>query len=582
MKNKETNENPKFDKLIYKKGIIPNLLCALLIYSYSVLFLLLRQEQFIWTLVIAAVITLGAEFLVSPLTNPILTDKLTVDLENWKKGKINNIKERTELYLDIAVFPIKKSFQTHIYFFTCALLLAAGYRYMPQLRFNLNTVITSLSGCIYGAFVASLLALSYSEEICSDFAKQIIKQGIDTDLIREKKAFGLPLSVRCFLYLILPWFYMLAITFFMSRQYFSINLTSLTDKQHLIIRNIIITIINSILYIKLYTLFRKKLCDSAAETGTKLETISEKKGSPLYIETNLFDSLEYGSYLIDETSENFTNLLAKTIIIIAQVRETANNLAAISKELQTTANEQNVRISESNATVKDMNLAMQNISSKIQNVASGCDKMNKNIFSSLESIKENLNQIIRIGDSNKRITECVEALSNQIESIDNVMNIIEDIASQTRIIAFNAELEAVGAGKNGKSFHIVSIEIKRLADNVVTSIREIQNHIKDLKSASASLSASSANTTTLINSEAAMSKEIEKHFTQIKESADITSGRAEEIKDNIEKQTSSFAKIVQTLDSLNRSVGTFTVSTAEISSAANQIQSASAELESLE
>ena len=292
--------------------------------------------------------------------------------------------------------------------------------------------------------------------------------------------------------------------------------------------------------------------------------------------------MEYGSYLIDETSENFTNLLAQTSKINAQVRETANNLAAISKELQTTANEQNVRISESNATVKDMNLAMQNISSKIQNVASGCDKMNKNIFSSLESIKENLNQIIRIGDSNKRITECVEALSNQIESIDNVMNIIEDIASQTRIIAFNAELEAVGAGKNGKSFHIVSIEIKRLADNVVTSIREIQNHIKDLKSASASLSASSANTTTLINSEAAMSKEIEKHFTQIKESADITSGRAEEIKDNIEKQTSSFAKIVQTLDSLNRSVGTFTVSTAEISSAANQIQSASAELESLE
>ena len=61
-KAKETTNIP-FDKLVYKRGIVPNLVCALLIFLYSVLFLMIKPGQLPWALLAAAVITLAAEFM---------------------------------------------------------------------------------------------------------------------------------------------------------------------------------------------------------------------------------------------------------------------------------------------------------------------------------------------------------------------------------------------------------------------------------------------------------------------------------------------------------------------------------------
>jgi methyl-accepting chemotaxis protein len=63
------------------------------------------------------------------------------------------------------------------------------------------------------------------------------------------------------------------------------------------------------------------------------------------------------------------------------------------------------------------------------------------------------------------------------------MEIINTIASQTKLIAFNAALEAASAGEAGKRFGVVAVEIRRLADNVVESTTEIEGKIMEIMSA---------------------------------------------------------------------------------------------------
>ncbi|MBQ9538318.1 MAG: hypothetical protein IJU95_03520, partial [Treponema sp.] len=70
-----------FDKVIYKRGIVPNLVCAVLIFLYSVLFLIIKPSQIPLALLVATVITLAAEFIISPLTNVILTKKIAKDVQ---------------------------------------------------------------------------------------------------------------------------------------------------------------------------------------------------------------------------------------------------------------------------------------------------------------------------------------------------------------------------------------------------------------------------------------------------------------------------------------------------------------------
>ncbi len=576
--NKKKNPDA-FDQIIYKRGMRPNIISAGIIFIYSVSFVFITLKQLPWAMLLVAGIVVIAEFVISPLTNGILTGEITKLIENWKSGELKTEQERTQLFLALSHFPFRKAVQTHIYYLVCAIFLAMGYSMLKPLAIAPELTIASFSACLFGAYTAGIITLSYSEEICSTFCTKLIKEGIDKQLIEKKKSFGLNLGLRCFIYLIMPLFYIIPITYFMAKQYFYPESLNVSSQNYVLFRNIIVIFVNTSLYLELSSLFRKKLTSYANQMSDRLEEIIKKQNENIYIDTNLFDSLNYSTYLVNETASAFMDMLESVTSVSTDIMKTSNNLAAISKELEYTSQEQNVRLTEANSTVKEMNSAIRNIKSKTENVAAGCNDMNTYLTTSSKTVQQNMEQIQRIDSSNKKIIECINTLTSQTENIDNVMKIIKDIASQTRIIAFNAELEAVGAGKAGKNYHIVSSEIQRLADNIVKSIKEIQTHIKDIKGASRSLIDSSENTTNSIQEEMEHSHELEKQFMNIKNSAEKTSFKANEIKSIIEKQSESFNEMVITIDQINESIENFTKSTTEISAAANQIQSASNELE---
>ncbi len=83
-----------------------------------------------------------------------------------------------------------------------------------------------------------------------------------------------------------------------------------------------------------------------------------------------------------------------------------------------------------------------------------------------ENIQVNLGEIVELGKKSKEINK--------------VKEIINNIANQTKLIAFNAALEAASAGEAGKRFGVVAVEIRRLADSVVESTSEIEGKITEI------------------------------------------------------------------------------------------------------
>jgi len=63
------------------------------------------------------------------------------------------------------------------------------------------------------------------------------------------------------------------------------------------------------------------------------------------------------------------------------------------------------------------------------------------------------------------------------------MEIINAIADHTKLIAFNAALEASSAGEAGKRFGVVAVEIRKLADSVMESTGEIESKINEIQEA---------------------------------------------------------------------------------------------------
>ncbi len=74
-------------------------------------------------------------------------------------------------------------------------------------------------------------------------------------------------------------------------------------------------------------------------------------------------------------------------------------------------------------------------------------------------------------------------LGRKSQQIGGVLEIVSELAEQTNILAINATIEAAGAGETGKRFAIVADEIRKLADRVGGSTKEIRTLIDEVQSA---------------------------------------------------------------------------------------------------
>ncbi|MTJ83491.1 MAG: methyl-accepting chemotaxis protein [Telmatospirillum sp.] len=83
-------------------------------------------------------------------------------------------------------------------------------------------------------------------------------------------------------------------------------------------------------------------------------------------------------------------------------------------------------------------------------------------------------------DNQTSLAEIME-LGTRSKEISKVMGIINTIADQTKLIAFNAALEAASAGEAGRRFGVVAAEIRRLADSVTDSTGEIETKISQIQ-----------------------------------------------------------------------------------------------------
>ena len=80
----------------------------------------------------------------------------------------------------------------------------------------------------------------------------------------------------------------------------------------------------------------------------------------------------------------------------------------------------------------------------------------------------------------KTVRSGVEELSKDISHIAEVMGALESIADQTHILALNASIEAARAGQAGRGFSVVAQEIRRLSEQAVRSVKQVEDSVAQI------------------------------------------------------------------------------------------------------
>ena len=157
---KNNKKDITLGKQIYLNGNGPNFIAAFLIFWYSVLLAEISFKNILITFTMVAVMVLFCVYVLSPITNIMITEKISRKAEEWKSSKGSTDEDRTNLLNEMYKLPRYKQFETFIYFTTCAVVLALFYHFVMKVEIIRNCL--QFAGCLFGAYIAGLLSLNAS------------------------------------------------------------------------------------------------------------------------------------------------------------------------------------------------------------------------------------------------------------------------------------------------------------------------------------------------------------------------------------------------------------------------------------
>lgn len=310
------------------------------------------------------------------------------------------------------------------------------------------------------------------------------------------------------------------------------------------------------------------------------------------------DKAELGD-LADQTNE----LLERLSRAIAAVAKNSQALTMVAERLAKTAGLSGVHGSDiHHEASQTMAAAVEEMASSVAEITSTMEELSTSstqIADHSQSVVDVANQTLersRKGstamqllqskmqdirsDSEQSLTE-IMTLGAKSKQINKVMELINTLAAQTKLIAFNAALEASSAGESGRRFSVVANEIRRLADSVTDSTQEIEGHTEDIQTAINRLVITSEKGATSIEQGVEVSINTAQDLEALLKAASQTSSAAQQISLSTQQQKTASSQVVIALRDIDTASSRNAHSVRSITEISQDMIDMSAELNAL-
>ena len=273
----------------------------------------------------------------------------------------------------------------------------------------------------------------------------------------------------------------------------------------------------------------------------------------------------------DSSSKVTFKIMKQTQDMAFRLKKSTSEINLSSKEIFATANNQAASIQEIEATINENTRIASDIADKTSTVASIAQKMENDVNNGFSILERNVSQLEEIRNRNDGVISGIIELGNKIQKIRDIIESIYAITDQTKVIAFNAALEAASAGEYGKRFSVVSSEVNRLADDIAAMTKEIRKQADDIHKSSSSLIISGKDSAGRITDGNKLIRELEDIFRDIRVRAEETADQVQTITVSAKKQQYSTEQINTAIADISKGLSNFINSTQTATSCAEKL-----------
>ncbi|WP_052672392.1 methyl-accepting chemotaxis protein [Aliterella atlantica] len=181
------------------------------------------------------------------------------------------------------------------------------------------------------------------------------------------------------------------------------------------------------------------------------------------------------------TIRSLREIVTQVKVASSQVQASTFSSEATVGKLSEEATTQAQAVNQALSSVEEIGLSIQLVADSAQKAAAIAREAVLAAKDGGETMDKTVGSIQNIRASVAETSKKVKRLAESSQEISKIVSIISGISEKTNLLAFNASIEAARAGENGQGFRVVADEVRRLAERVTDSTKEIEQLVSTIQ-----------------------------------------------------------------------------------------------------
>ncbi|MDQ0658440.1 methyl-accepting chemotaxis protein [Paenibacillus sp. W2I17] len=261
---------------------------------------------------------------------------------------------------------------------------------------------------------------------------------------------------------------------------------------------------------------------SQDEIGTTYQAMIHMSGNLNKIVSNMVEGVAVTTDILSESTKEFNRSTEEMLEMGKTVDQSV-------EQIRQGAHTQKQGASDSAHAMEEIAKGITDISESSMVVSDAATSALSTAESGKQSMTMMKTQMESISNVSSEVVAMVQVLNNYSQEIGGALHTVRDFASQTKLLALNASIEAAHAGEHGKGFAVVADEVRKLAEASSTSMERISDLLLRIQQESQQIGSQMGVTATEIGQGVTITAEAEQAFAHVVDAFQLVTSRIQEV-----------------------------------------------------